>query len=108
MSGSSRFLQFLKKKNVEISAKRYGIDALGAMAQGLFASLLIGTIFKTLGSQLGIQMFTDIGTFASAVAGTAVSTLAGASSPQPASITAHKSAAPIFDLIFIIFPSVLH
>ena len=55
--------EFLKRKNIEISAKRYGIDALGAMAHGLFCSLLIGTIFKTLGSQLGIQMFTDIGTF---------------------------------------------
>ena len=38
------FKTFLKKKDIEISAKRYGIDALGAMAQGLFASLLIGTI----------------------------------------------------------------
>lgn len=38
---------FLKRKNVEISFKRYGIDALGAMALGLFASLLIGTILKT-------------------------------------------------------------
>ena len=28
--------EFLKKKNIEISLKRYGIDALGAMAQGLF------------------------------------------------------------------------
>ncbi len=33
---------FLKKKDIELSAKRYGIDALGAMAQGLFASLLVG------------------------------------------------------------------
>ena len=32
--------------------KRYLIDALGGMAQGLFASLLIGTIVKTLGQQL--------------------------------------------------------
>ena len=48
--------EFLKRKNIEISAKRYGIDALGAMAHGLFCSLLIGTIFKTLGTQLGIQM----------------------------------------------------
>lgn len=32
---------FLKKKNVEISVKRYLVDALGAMAQGLFTSLLI-------------------------------------------------------------------
>ena len=32
---------FLKRKNIVFSAKRYGIDALGAMAQGLFCSLLI-------------------------------------------------------------------
>ena len=41
-----------------ISAKRYGIDALGAMAQGLFCSLLIGTILNTLGSQFGIGFLT--------------------------------------------------
>lgn len=45
---------FLKRKNIEISLKRYGIDALGAMAQGLFCSLLIGTILNTLGSQFNI------------------------------------------------------
>ena len=38
--------EFLRKKNIIFSAKRYGIDALGAMAQGLFASLLIGTIIS--------------------------------------------------------------
>ena len=69
--------EFLKRKNIEISAKRYGIDALGAMAHGLFCSLLIGTIFKTLGAQLGIQMFTDIGTLASAVAGPAMAVAIG-------------------------------
>ncbi len=58
--------QFLKRKNIEISAKRYGIDALGAMAQGLFASLLIGTIIGTLGSQLGISLLVEIGDFAKA------------------------------------------
>ena len=47
----SRFKKFLNKKNIVISGKRYGIDALGAMAQGLFASLLIGTIIATLGEQ---------------------------------------------------------
>ena len=46
---------FLRKKNIVFSAKRYGIDALGAMAQGLFASLLIGTIIKTIGTQAGIE-----------------------------------------------------
>ena len=45
---------FLHRKDIEISVKRYGIDALGAMAQGLFCSLLIGTIINTLGSQLRI------------------------------------------------------
>jgi len=49
---------FLKRKNIVISARRYGIDALGAMAQGLFASLLIGTILNTLGSQLHIAFLT--------------------------------------------------
>ena len=32
--------------------KRYLIDAMSGMAQGLFSSLLIGTIIKTLGQQL--------------------------------------------------------
>lgn len=40
---------FLKRKNIEISAKRYLQDALSAMALGLFASLLIGVIFDTAG-----------------------------------------------------------
>ena len=50
--------EFLKRKNIVISAKRYGIDALGAMAQGLFCSLLIGTILNTIGSQFGIGFLT--------------------------------------------------
>ena len=45
---------FLKRKNIEFSVKRYLIDALSAMAQGLFASLLIGQIIKTLGEQTGL------------------------------------------------------
>jgi len=69
--------EFLKRKNIEISAKRYGIDALGAMAQGLFCSLLIGTIIKTLGQQLGIQYLVDIGTYAAAVAGPAMAVAIG-------------------------------
>lgn len=50
---------FLKRKNVVFSAKRYGIDALGAMAQGLFCTLLIGTILNTLGSQFHIGFLTN-------------------------------------------------
>ena len=45
---------FLKRKDIVLSAKRYGIDALGAMAQGLFCTLLVGTILNTIGQQFGI------------------------------------------------------
>ena len=50
--------EFLKRKNIIISAKRYGVDALGAMAQGLFCSLLIGTIIDTVGTQFNIDFLT--------------------------------------------------
>ncbi len=49
---------FLKRKDIVFSAKRYGIDALGAMAQGLFCSLLIGTILNTVGAQFHIGFLT--------------------------------------------------
>lgn len=51
---------FLKRKDIEISAKRYGVDALGAMAQGLFCTLLIGTIINTLGTQFHIPFLTAV------------------------------------------------
>lgn len=69
--------EFLKRKNIEILLHRYGIDALGAMAQGLFCSLLIGTIIKTLGQQLGIAFLVDIGTYASAMSGPAMAVAIG-------------------------------
>lgn len=50
---------FLERKDIQISAHRYGIDALGAMAQGLFCSLLIGTILSTVGTQLRIPFLTS-------------------------------------------------
>ena len=54
----SKFKAFLKRKDIEITLKRYGIDALSAMAQGLFCSLLIGTILNTLGQQFHIGFLT--------------------------------------------------
>jgi uncharacterized membrane protein len=54
----NKFKAFLKKKDIEISVKRYLIDALGAMAQGLFCSLLIGTIINTIGTQFNIGFLT--------------------------------------------------
>ena len=53
-------------------AKRYLIDAMGAMAFGLFASLLIGTIFNALGMIPGLSILAKIGAGASAVAGPAM------------------------------------
>lgn len=63
---------FFKRKNIEFSVKRYGIDALSAMAQGLFASLLIGTIISTLGTQLKIEILNTIGSYAKAATGPAM------------------------------------
>ena len=66
------FKEFLKKKDIEITWQKYLIDAMSAMASGLFASLLIGTIIATLGQQLGVQVLIDMGTFAKGVAGPAM------------------------------------
>ena len=68
---------FFKRKDVIISAHRYGIDAMGAMAQGLFASLLIGTIIKTLGQQTGLAFLVTAGGYAAAVAGPAMAASIG-------------------------------
>ncbi|MBR4457249.1 MAG: PTS sugar transporter subunit IIC [Solobacterium sp.] len=68
---------FLARKNIVFSAKRYGIEALGAMAQGLFCSLLIGTILKTLGQQIGWSMLVDIGSYAMTVSGPAMAVAIG-------------------------------
>ena len=50
----SKISAFLRRKDIIFSGKRYGIDALGAMAQGLFCTLLVGTILNTIGQQFGI------------------------------------------------------
>ena len=50
----SKFKTFLQRKDILFSGKRYGIDALGAMAQGLFCTLLVGTILNTIGQQFHI------------------------------------------------------
>ena len=73
----NKFREFLKRKNIVFSAKRYGIDALSAMAQGLFCSLLIGTIIKTLGAQLNVAFLVDIGTYAMAISGPAMAVAIG-------------------------------
>ena len=48
------------------------VTALGAMAQGLFASLLIGTIISTIGQQTGLPWLEETGAFAKSMAGPAM------------------------------------
>ncbi len=77
------FRAFLKRKNIVISTRRYGINALGAMAQGLFCSLLIGTIVKTLGQQLGLSFLVTAGGYASAMSGPAMAVAIGYALQSP-------------------------
>jgi uncharacterized membrane protein len=83
-----KFRAFLKRKDIEISLRIYGIDALGAMAQGLFCSLLIGTILNTIGTQFHIGFLTSpvavvsgieytVGGLASAMSGPAMAVAIG-------------------------------
>ena len=68
---------FLKRKDIVFSPRRYGIDAMGAMAQGLFCSLLIGTILNTLGTQLSLPFLNTIGGYATAMSGPAMAIAIG-------------------------------
>lgn len=93
------FSAFLKRKNIVISGKRYFIDSMSAMAQGLFCTLLIGTILDTLGTQLNIGFLTQtvatvgkgdsaigytIGGIASAMVGPAMAAAIGYALEAPA------------------------
>ena len=99
---------FLKRKDIIISAKRYGIDALGAMAQGLFCSLLIGTIINTVGKQFNIGFLTStVATIAGVdyTVGSLASTMSG---PAMAVAIGYALATPplvLFSLITVGFAS---
>jgi len=67
-----RIREFLNKKDIEISLKRYGIQAMGAMTLGLFASLIIGSILRELGSRLNIPLLVDMGAGAMGATGYAI------------------------------------
>ena len=86
--------EFLKRKDIIFSGKRYGIDALGAMAQGLFCTLLVGTILNTIGQQFGIgflnRILVTVGTteytaggLASAMVGPGIAVAIGAALNAP-------------------------
>ena len=74
---------FLKRKNIVISARKYGVETMGAMAQGLFATLLIGTILSTLGEQTGLQILVTIGNYAKGVTGPGMAIAIGYSLTAP-------------------------
>lgn len=63
---------FFSRKGVTFSPKVYFIDAMGAMAFGLFASLLMGTIFGTIGEKLNIEFLVSAAGYAKQVTGAAL------------------------------------
>ncbi len=79
---NSKTKEFLKKKNINISAKTYFVDAMSGMAQGLFASLLVGTILSTISKYVGMidgafferfaHFLSKAGTMSSAISGAAI------------------------------------
>ncbi len=72
MKNETQKRSFLERKNIEISVQRYGIDAMGSMAQGLFASLIVGLILKVLGEKLGISILLDLGIRAMSMMGPSI------------------------------------
>lgn len=80
----SAVAEFLQRKDIEVSFQRYAIDALSAMAQGLFASLLIGTILATVGDVAHVAVLQQVGGFAKSVAGPAMAIAIGYALRTPA------------------------
>lgn len=64
--------KFLDRKGVHFTAKAYLIDALSYMALGLFSSLIIGLIIKTVGEQVGWPFFIEMGELAMGLMGPAI------------------------------------
>lgn len=70
----SKFRSFLDKKGITLSPKVYFVDAMSAMALGLFATLLMGTIFKTIAgwipeTNILNEFFMSMSTYASGATG---------------------------------------
>lgn len=62
----------LARKNIEFSLRRYGIETMNFMTLGLFSSLIIGLILKTLGTWLDLAWLIEIGALAQAGLGAAI------------------------------------
>ena len=63
---------FLAARNIEFSLRRYGVEALNYMTLGLFGSLVIGLILKTVGGWTGIEALVEAGTMAQQAMGAAI------------------------------------
>jgi len=68
---------FAVRKGVTLSAKVYFVDAMGSMAFGLFASLLIGTIFNTLAGKIGWPWLGEVAGYATGATGAAMAVAIG-------------------------------
>ncbi len=75
--GKGAIKRFLVRKDIHITFSAYGIKAMSSMAFGLFASLLVGTIFKTLADKTGIAFFTTLSSYAKAATGPAMAVAIG-------------------------------
>lgn len=74
---------FLARKGIVFSAKRYFVDAMGYMAQGLFASLLMGTILSTLADVVAWPLLGEVAAFASGATGPAMAVAIGLALKAP-------------------------
>jgi uncharacterized membrane protein len=108
----ARFKAFIHRKGVNPSFRCYGIDALSAMAQGLFCTLLVGTILNTLGQQFSISFLTKtvasigttqytVGGLASAMSGPGIAVAIGFAlgllAVSPAAVdSSHVRVRPLF------------
>ena len=70
-------MNFFERKCIKPSFHTYFIDAMGAMALGLFASLLIGTIFGTIYDKTGIEFFASMKQYATSATGPAMAVAIG-------------------------------
>jgi len=68
----TQMIDHLRKKNIIFSLHRYGIEALGAMALGLFSSLIVGLILKMLGEKLEFKALAEYGQQAMEMMGPAI------------------------------------
>lgn len=66
------FKTFLHSRDIEFSLRRYGIDALNYMTLGLFGSLVIGLILKTVGGWTGQDWLIETGAMAQQAMGAAI------------------------------------